>query len=674
MKYRNFLILSILLITSINLVIDTSIDNKTTDLTENEIAPSLSVLNEINHVPDFEKNAQLIASNDNSTFISIWNTTYQGDENNDTIRLPIHDLDARNCVVNVNWGDGVNTTINDCDNDSQKTHTYDQPGVYNITISGDIPIFSFFPDNFPGVTMQELRIIEIVQWGGLPITERSFAKTENLVLTTTDAPTIIGDDLNLLFYEAANLGNYSNLNSWDVSSVTNMRGMFLKASSFNSAIGNWDVSSVTSMEDMFAAANSFNSAIGNWDVSSVTNMDDMFTGAFSFEQDISQWDVSSVTNMRGMFSSGNGWNPTDRMTQKLNISKWDVSAVTNMENMFYNSLVDIDISDWDVSSVTNMRYMFANSTSFSNSNIGQWDVSAVTNMENMFYVATTFNQDISDWDVSSVTNMRMMFAWNHEFNQNISNWDVSSVTDMYFMFTRSYKFNQNLNNWDVSSVTDMRYMFQENYNFNQSLSNWDVSSVTDMTRMFCNATSFNQDISAWDMSNVENMNNMFCSGNTFSTVNYDKLLISLANQTLQDNVIFDTNSYYSINAYNAREAIIENYNWTINDFGLNIPTETVTVTETTNNTETLTETVTSTNNQNTTLTETETGNGNNTITEISTLISTIMSTINENNGNSTNISNENNNTPDLTSAFSNPNWLILVAAVGAAEIIRRRVS
>ena len=80
------------------------------------------------------------------------------------------------------------------------------------------------------------------------------------------------------------------------------------------------------------------------------------------------------------------------------------------------------------------------------------------------------------------------------------------------------------------------------------------------------------------------------------------------------------------------------------------------------------------NNQNTTLTETETGNGNNTITEASTLISTIINTVSENNGNSTNISNENNDTPDITSAFSNPNWLILVAAVGAAEIIRRRVS
>ena len=236
------------------------------------------------------------------------------------------------------------------------------------------------------------------------------------------------------------------------------------------------------------------------------------------------------------------------------------------------------------------------------------------------------------------------------------------------------RFNQNLSTWNVSSVTEMDGMFRNNIYFDQSLNNWDVSSVIDMQYMFCNATSFDQDISAWNMSKVDNMNNMFCSANTFSTPNYDKLLISLANQTLQDEVELNVNAYYSIDAYSARESIIESYNWTINDLGLFVPTETVTVTETTNNTETLTETVTSTNNQNTTITETETGNGNNTITEISTLISTIMSTISENNGNSTNTLSENNDTPDLTSAFSNPNWLILVAAVGAAEIIRRRVS
>ena len=41
--------------------------------------------------------------------------------------------------------------------------------------------------------------------------------------------------------------------------------------------------------------------ISNWDVSSVTQMNGMFNGQSSFNGDISSWDVSSVTNMAGMF-------------------------------------------------------------------------------------------------------------------------------------------------------------------------------------------------------------------------------------------------------------------------------------------------------------------------------------------------------------------------------------
>jgi surface protein len=47
---------------------------------------------------------------------------------------------------------------------------------------------------------------------------------------------------------------------------------------------------------LFSAA-AFNQAIDSWDVSSVTNMSYMFQGAASFNQAIDRWDVSSVTNM-----------------------------------------------------------------------------------------------------------------------------------------------------------------------------------------------------------------------------------------------------------------------------------------------------------------------------------------------------------------------------------------
>lgn len=91
------------------------------------------------------------------------------------------------------------------------------------------------------------------------------------------------------------------IDSWNVSNVTNMQGMFSGAKSFNQPIGSWDVSNVTNMNNMFNIAISFNQPIGDWDVSKVTDMYRMFYNAINFNQDIASWNVSSVRNMHDMF-------------------------------------------------------------------------------------------------------------------------------------------------------------------------------------------------------------------------------------------------------------------------------------------------------------------------------------------------------------------------------------
>ena len=73
------------------------------------------------------------------------------------------------------------------------------------------------------------------------------------------------------------------------------------ANSTYGEINTWDVSSVTDMSEMFYSTDSFNGNISEWDVSGVTDMYKMFQYAESFNQDISAWDVSSVTNMERMF-------------------------------------------------------------------------------------------------------------------------------------------------------------------------------------------------------------------------------------------------------------------------------------------------------------------------------------------------------------------------------------
>ena len=229
------------------------------------------------------------------------------------------------------------------------------------------------------------------------------------------------------------LENYGEINTWDVSQIVDMSGLFRNKNLFNSDISGWDVSSVTSMGAMFENASSFDGDISGWDVSNVTDMFGMFVNAASFSSDLSTWDVSNVTNMQGLFACY-GCNST------------------------FNS----DLSSWDVSNVVNMRGMFS------------W---------------ITYNQDLSSWDVSNVGNMSEMFWGNNAFNQDLSTWDVSNVSNMSHMFQGSSSFDQNISEWNVSTVSNMKQMFQGSNAFNQDLSSWDVSNVSNMSNIFDGANS-----------------------------------------------------------------------------------------------------------------------------------------------------------------------------------------
>ena len=191
-----------------------------------------------------------------------------------------------------------------------------------------------------------------------------------------------------------------NLNSWDVSNVTNMSFMFYEATYFNGNISGWVTSNVTTMSYMFVNNVLFNGDISSWDTSSVTDMSHMFQGASAFQQIISSWDTSNVTNMFYMFAGSTSFNQ--------NISGWNTANVTNMSGMFdYAYNFNQNIGGWNTANVTNMSCMF-NYTPFFNQDISAWNVSNVTNMTNMFLNAYVFNQDISAWNVSNVTNMTNM--------------------------------------------------------------------------------------------------------------------------------------------------------------------------------------------------------------------------------------------------------------------------
>jgi hypothetical protein len=147
---------------------------------------------------------------------------------------------------------------------------------------------------------------------------------------TPDCPVGYKEFVNGIEYEVADrelvitrIRKFSDASNLCVSLITDMSYLFQYEPFFNDRIDNWDVSNVTNMKGMFYWT-IFNQPIGNWDVSKVTNMEGMFYSS-DFNKDICNWNVSKVKNMAAMFCNS-----------KFNksICNWDISGAETYEGIF----------------------------------------------------------------------------------------------------------------------------------------------------------------------------------------------------------------------------------------------------------------------------------------------------------------------------------------------------
>ena len=435
-------------------------------------------------------------------FITTWKTDNPGSSDLNQITIPTE-------------GFGYNYHV-DCDSDgileaenqtTDYTCTYDTPGIYNVSITGEFPAIYF--DHDKDTINDSEKLLTVDKWGDIAwrTMNGAFSGCTNLTIAAADAP--------------------------DLSQVTDISRMFEDAKVFNTDIGHWDVSNITDMHWLFYGAESFNQDINGWDVSQVTDMSAMFHDAKTFNQPIGTWDVSNVKDMYGMFGDAESFNQ--------------------------------DITGWDVSYVITMHSMFDGAKQF-NQPIGTWDTSHVTDMYCMFQFAESFNKNIGDWDVSNVTDMSGMFNNAGLFNSYIGDWDVTNVKEMNFMFHDAESFNQDIGAWDTSNVQLMNQVFKNASAFNQDISSWNVSGVSTFNEMFFQAEMFDRDLSNWNVSAATNLTSMFHSV-TLSTEHYDALLNAWSLLSVHKDLVFDGGKSTYCIAEKARQKLIDEFNWTISDGG-----------------------------------------------------------------------------------------------------------
>ncbi|MEM1339553.1 MAG: BspA family leucine-rich repeat surface protein [Bacteroidota bacterium] len=293
-------------------------------------------------------------------FVTTWKSDNPGVSEDNQITIPTFPEETYDYTVD--WGDGSTSTNVTGD----IIHTYATPGTYTVSITGQFPriYFNDFTFGFDEVSGDEKKLLNVKQWGTNPWTsmESAFAGCSNLSVAASDKPDLSNvTSLRTMFSfcnysfdtrgtrEFGNFNGVENFNAWDVSTITDMSGMFDK-SSIDQDISSWDVSNVLDMSFMFFSS-TFNSAIGDWNVGKVVNMSSLF-GASSFNQDISAWDVGNVQFFDFIFNS---------TFFNQDITGWNVESAISMSHAFSQSSFDQNLSSWNVSNVTDLSNAFDDS-------------------------------------------------------------------------------------------------------------------------------------------------------------------------------------------------------------------------------------------------------------------------------------------------------------------------
>lgn len=270
---------------------------------------------------------------DAAAFVTTWTTTNA----NESIGFDQNNANNTDYEYNftINWGDGIVETLTV---GMGFEHEYASPGIYTISIIGDLPYINV-------MDAYQDRLTSIDKWGAVVWQSMlaSFASASNMQVLADDIPNLSQvESLQNMFDSCSNLVDLGN-NDWDVGNISDFSNLFRSCSSFDGDISSWNVVGATNMAGMFQGATDFNQNIGGWNVENVIEFSGMFFGANRFNQDISGWDMGNADRLYFMFAFADSFNQ--------NVGGWDVSNITDLEGMFSGAeAFDQDLGSWELNS------------------------------------------------------------------------------------------------------------------------------------------------------------------------------------------------------------------------------------------------------------------------------------------------------------------------------------
>nr|WP_288936239.1 BspA family leucine-rich repeat surface protein [uncultured Allomuricauda sp.] len=502
-------------------------------------------------------------------FVTTWKTDNPGPSNDNQITIPTSATDIYD--YRVDWGDGTF----DEGVTGDITHTYAQPGVYEVSITGKFPRIYFNGYEFGSQTSDDLKLLSVDQWGSnrWKSMDFAFAGCENMDITATDIPDFSrGVSLTGMFWDAKSLEGNASIANWDIEKATYMNFMFRGASSFNGSIGEWDVTGKRDFTGMFEDAESFDQDLSNWNVQDMENMTNLFKGSglsnTNYDKILMGWSqlpslkngvqlgapdnyYCSAADERQYLIDTYGWSINDAganeacffvttwKTDNPGMSQDNQITIPTSTDVIYDYSVDWGDGNSDSNVTGDITHTYSTPGVYEVSisgtfpqiffvnqgdkekilSVNQWGDNAWYSMFNAFHGCSNLDVVAEDTpNLSNVTNTQYMFRLCGELvgTALFNDWDLSSVISMDFMFREATNFNQDISNWDVGSAVTMMGMFLDAKAFNQNIGTWDIQNVTTTERMFRGAESFNQNLNTWNTSNVVNMYGMFFYASAFN--------------------------------------------------------------------------------------------------------------------------------------------------------------